>query len=195
MNLKDFRKVLIIRLSSLGDIILTTPFIRTLKEKFPHLQIDFLIKPQYKDILVNNPYIHNIIYYEQDNILKKQLERKLSEQNYELIIDLQNNFRSASISSKLNAIKVKYDKKNFEKFLLVKFKVNKLKEAAQIPVRYAQTIDDFSLDNGGLNLFTTTKPSKSLSEDEKIYRFLPWFSSFYKNVASRLLYRVRRLIK
>jgi heptosyltransferase-2 len=180
LNLDLFKKVLIIRLSSLGDILLSTPLIRSIKRQYPKLQIDFLLRGQYKDVLVNNPYVDNIICYESDVIKKKQLERKLSEKNYELIIDLQNNFRSATISSKLNAIKVKFDKKTFEKFLLVKFKVNKLVEAGQIPLRYAETINDFQLDDEGLDLFTNNNSSTVLNTEEKYIGFCPGSRHFTK---------------
>ncbi len=195
MNLKEFRKILIIRLSSLGDIILTTPLIRSLKKQYPKLQIDFLLRQQYKDILVNNPYVDNIIYYESDNIEKKQLERKLSEQNYELIVDLQANFRSASISSKLNVIKEKFDKKTFEKFLLVKFKINKLQNSKQIPIRYAETINDFQLDDKGLDLFTNNNSSAVLNSEEKYIGFCPGSRHFTKMWPEEYYIQLGNLLK
>ena len=195
MNLKEFRKILIIRLSSLGDIILTTPLIRSLKNQYPQLQIDFLIRPQYKDVLINNPYINNIIYYESDNVEKKLLERKLSEQNHELVIDLQNNFRSAAISSNLKVLKVKFNKKTFEKFLLVKFKINKLRNSKQIPIRYAETINGFQLDDKGLDLFTNNNSSAVLNSEEKYIGFCPGSRHFTKMWPEEYYIQLGNLLK
>ncbi len=195
MNLKEFRKILIIRLSSLGDIILTTPLIRSLKNQYPQLQIDFLIRPQYKDVLINNPYINNIIYYESDNVEKKLLERKLSEHNHELVIDLQNNFRSAAISSNLKVLKVKFNKKTFEKFLLVKFKINKLRNSKQIPIRYAETINGFQLDDKGLDLFTNKNSSAVLNSEEKYIGFCPGSRHFTKMWPEEYYIQLGNLLK
>jgi len=74
---------------------------------------------------------------------------------------LQNNFRSAGIRKKIKAKEVRiFNKRTLDKFLLVKFKINRLKNAELIPVRYAKALDNFELDNEGLDLFTgELKPS------------------------------------
>ncbi len=180
MNLDLVKKILIIRLSSLGDILLTTPLIRSLKKQYPYLQIDFLLRTQYKDVLTNSPYINKIFCYEPGSVEKKQLERNLAEQNYELIVDLQNNLRSASISSNINAKKIRFDKKSFQKMLLVNFKINKLKDASQISVRYAQSIEGFTLDNEGLDLFTKENSSNKFEDNKKYVGFCPGSRHFTK---------------
>ncbi len=164
----------------MGDIILSTPLIRSLRKQYPHLHIDFLLKDQYKDVLINNPYLNNIYTLEEDSIKTRQLHRKISEQNYELIIDLQNNFRSAAITSKLNSIKVEFNKRRLQKILLVKFKINKLKDAPPIPVRYAEAVDDFILDDEGLDLFTKNNPSKLFKTENKYIGICPGSRHFTK---------------
>ncbi len=173
MDLKHLNKILIIRLSSLGDIILTTPLLRSLKKQYPHLQIDFLLRSQYKDILSHNPHISQIFYYENDESEKKLLVKGLAVQKYDLIVDLQNNLRSVSIATKLKAPKVTFDKKTFHKMLLVKFKINNLKNALQIPARYAKTISGLNLDDEGLDIFTNEKPSNEFKANEKYVGFCP----------------------
>jgi heptosyltransferase-2 len=153
INFAQLKRILVIRLSSLGDILLTTPLVRTLKNSFPRLNIDFLIKPQYEDIYKLNPRISLLIHYKKDNIEETFLQLKLNQ--YDLVIDLQNNFRSRSLTRKLNVPTFRFEKKSLEKFLLVHFKINKLKNESQIPTRYAHTIPDFNLDNNGLELFIT----------------------------------------
>jgi ADP-heptose:LPS heptosyltransferase len=91
LSLYTANKILIIRLSSLGDILLTTPLIRSIKNKFPDLQVDFLLKDRYGDVLRYNPNIRNLFS------IKPQEDApidEISSNDYDLIIDLQNNFRS-----------------------------------------------------------------------------------------------------
>ena len=59
-NINKIKNVLVIRLDHIGDILLTTPVIRTLKEKIPAANIDILIRPFTKNILETNPYINKI---------------------------------------------------------------------------------------------------------------------------------------
>ena len=53
-------KILIIRLSSIGDILLATPFIRQVRQKFPNAKIDFLIRLEFESLLLKNPNIDNL---------------------------------------------------------------------------------------------------------------------------------------
>jgi len=151
LDLNKIKKLVIIRLSSLGDVLLTTPLIRSIKRQFPQIEIDFILKEQYKDLLLYNPYLSKIYTYNDKQ--KTSLFNELKSNNYDLIIDLQKNFRSTEIKRILKAPVVSFDKKTFEKFLLVHFKINKLKNLSLIPVRYAQTLNGFNLDNEGLDLF------------------------------------------
>ena len=57
-------KFLVIRLSSIGDIILTTPVIRCLKNQYKESEIHFLVKKQFLPVIASNPYIDKIHCYE-----------------------------------------------------------------------------------------------------------------------------------
>jgi len=57
-------KFLIIRLSSIGDIVLTTPVIRCLKKQVPDAEIHYLTKSTYMQIVSSNPYIDKVHYLE-----------------------------------------------------------------------------------------------------------------------------------
>ncbi|MCU7500735.1 MAG: glycosyltransferase family 9 protein, partial [Bacteroidota bacterium] len=67
MNIGDAENILIIRLSSLGDILLTTPLLRSLKRLYPEKKIDFLIRNEYADILKFNPYVNDVLLYKRDD--------------------------------------------------------------------------------------------------------------------------------
>lgn len=108
-------------MSSFGDIILTTPVLRCLRQQKPEAEIHFLIKKKYAAILENNPYVDKFIYYE--NNLSECIS-ELKAENYEIIIDLHKNIRSFIIRSKLQIKAYSFPKLNLLKLLLVKLKIN-----------------------------------------------------------------------
>lgn len=175
---KIARKILIIRFSSLGDILLTTPLIRSLRKETPKSKIHFLVKDEYKDVLINNPHLDKI------HLLKiekpKELIKELKKEQFDLIIDLQKNLRSLKISAGIKAPKLRFNKRTFAKLLLVKTKINLLKNSPQIPVRYAGAIPNFRLDGEGLELITHNRPSELMNTKEKIIGFCPGTRHFTK---------------
>ena len=180
MNLNKLKKVLIIRLSSLGDILLSTPLIRTFKEKHPQTEIDFLLKGRYKDALIQNPNLNNIFIYPLNKDELTKLIGELKHQNYDLVIDLQNNFRSKNLKSFLEVPKLKFHKRDLEKLLLVYFKINRLKNYPPIPVRYSNTLAKFNLDHNGLDLYTNKKSSDLFKADKNYIGFCPGAKHFTK---------------
>lgn len=133
-------KILIIRLSSIGDIILTTPLVRMLRNAFPQAKIDYLVKPAFTSLLAENPHINTVLTTDQTDALA----------TYDIIIDLQNNFRSKRLrSGKANAIYF-YRKQNWKKLLLVQFKINLFKAYKLIPERYIKAVEALGLKDDGL---------------------------------------------
>ena len=179
-ELSKLNRILIIRLSSLGDILLTTPFVRAIKTQFPHIKIDMLIREEYADVIKLNPYISNKFLFKKNGKSNNALLEQLRSNNYELIIDLQNNLRSKKVVSSLKIKSVKFDKRSFDKFLLVNFKINKLKEAPQIHVRYSKTIQNLKLDNQGLDLFTDKSANTELNGKNNLIGFCPGARHFTK---------------
>ncbi|KAB2908851.1 MAG: glycosyltransferase family 9 protein [Ignavibacteriales bacterium] len=147
------KDILIIRFSSLGDVLLTTPVVRSLKNSYPETNIDYLVKREYLDALSHNPYIRNVFPYQEGKSLKE-----ITGTNYDLIIDLQNNIKSNKFTVG-HEKKIRFHKSNIKKFLLVKIKLNLLEGMPQIPVRYGLSISrsrylpKFQLDDKGLDLF------------------------------------------
>ena len=134
-----YQKILIVRLSSLGDILLTTPLIRSLKKSKPEIEIDFLLREEYREVLINNPYISKLLTLKEKISDLKNQSNDFSKMVMILLLILQNNFRSENLTTGLNCPKVRFKKLSWQKFLLVKFKINKLKNARTIPERYAST--------------------------------------------------------
>ena len=85
------QKILIIRFSSIGDIVLTTPVIRAVKQQVQNVELHFLVKKANEILLKSNPFVDKIHTYKGDT---NALVSELKAENFYYIIDLQNNFRS-----------------------------------------------------------------------------------------------------
>lgn len=149
------KKFLILRFSSIGDIVLTTPVVRCLKQQYTGAEIHYATKKQYKGILENNPYIDKLHLLENSD---KQLIKQLKEESFDYVIDLHNNLRTFRIKLHLGVKSYSFNKLNFEKWLLVNFKINKLPEK-HIVDRYLETLEAFEIinDNKGLDYFIPEK--------------------------------------
>jgi lipopolysaccharide heptosyltransferase II len=189
-----YQKILIVRLSSLGDILLTTPLIRSLKKQNPKLEIHFLLREEYQDVLINNPYLAKLIAIKRLNSSSKTKDI-LSQNKYDFVIDLQNNLRSRLLTNGLKCSKVRFKKLSLQKFLLVKFKINNLKKASPIPERYASVVDNFKLDEEGLDIYTDKKPSEIITGLTNMIGFCPgsrhytkmWPKEYYIELGKKLV--------
>jgi ADP-heptose:LPS heptosyltransferase len=141
-------KILIIRFSSIGDIVLTTPVIRCLKQQLKGAEIHYLTKKSFESILKSNPYIDKL------HLLDEKLSITLGEleqENFDYIIDLHHNLRTSLIKLRLNVKASSFRKLNFKKFLLVNFKINTLPDK-HIVDRYLDTVSFLGVKNDGLGL-------------------------------------------
>ncbi len=145
-------KLLIIRFSSIGDIVLTTPIVRCLKKQMgDEVEIHYLTKDKFFSVLQHNPHIDRIITLE-DKLGKIMPE--LKRQKYDHIIDLHNSMRSALIKFSLKKPAKSFYKLNVQKWLMVNFKINHLPDV-HIVDRYMNTVNflDVNYDGNGLDYF------------------------------------------
>lgn len=144
-------KFLVLRFSSIGDIILTTPVIRCLKLQYPNAEVHFATKKQFKVLVENNPYIDKFFLLEGslDSFIKP-----LQAEEYDYVIDLHNNLRTSIIKYRLGKKSFSYNKLNFEKWLLVNFKINRMPDV-HIVDRNLETVSSLGVknDNKGLDYF------------------------------------------
>ncbi|HKR05855.1 MAG TPA: glycosyltransferase family 9 protein [Bacteroidia bacterium] len=157
-------KFLIIRFSSIGDIVLTTPVIRCLKKQVKDAEVHFLTKTSFREIIEHNPYIDKKIYFEND---LDATVKQLKSENYNYIIDLHHNLRTFIIKLRLMKRSYAFSKINFQKWLIVNFKINTLPQK-HIVDRYFETVKSFEVENDGAGLDYFIIP-----EDEKIIQQLP----------------------
>lgn len=145
-------KILIIRLSSIGDIVLTSPVLRCIKKAQPKTQIHYLTKPAFAALLKNNSYIDKIHEY------NTNITTDLIQEQFDYIIDLQNNFRTLKITKKLRVPTSRLQKLNFKKWLLVQLKINRLPHI-HIVDRYLACANQLPFivpnDGKGLDFFLT----------------------------------------
>jgi len=141
-------KFLIIRFSSIGDIVLTTPVIRCLKKQLPDDEVHYVTKPQFAPILENNPYIDKLHLLSD---LKTTIS-ELKKERFDYIIDLHHNLRTWRLKTAMfEVLSYSFNKLNIEKWLLTNFKINVLPKK-HIVDRYMEPVNFFGVRNDGQGL-------------------------------------------
>ncbi|MEO1051186.1 MAG: glycosyltransferase family 9 protein [Bacteroidota bacterium] len=143
-------KVLVIRFSSIGDIVLTTPVLRALKIQLD-AEVHYCTKIQFKSIIEQNPFLDKKFYLEES---LGELITKLREEQYDYIVDLHNNLRTRIIKLRLGVKSYRFEKLNWEKWLITNTKINRLPNV-HIVDRYMETIKPLGAkkDQQGLDYF------------------------------------------
>ena len=142
-------RILIIRFSSIGDIVLTTPVIRCLKKQLiGDVEVHFLTKSAYQSIVGNNPYVDKV------HTIKKSTNEVIDELkglHFDYVIDLHKNLRSKRVKSKLKKLTFSFNKHNIEKWLLVNTGINWLPKIHLVD-RYFQAVKALGVENDGEGL-------------------------------------------
>ncbi|MCR9286863.1 glycosyltransferase family 9 protein [Saprospiraceae bacterium] len=143
-------KILLIRFSSIGDIVLTTPIIRCLKKQLK-ADVHYLTKQSFSCLLAHNPYIDKVFTL---NKKVSEVLPDLKKEGYDYVIDLHKNLRSSQVKFALKAKSYSFNKINFEKWLIVNFKINRLPNI-HIVDRYFETVKELGIENDeeGLDYF------------------------------------------
>ncbi len=159
------KKILIIRFSSIGDIVLTSPIVRAVKNQ-THAQVHFLVKKQFASVMKFNPFIDKCWNFDPED---PSLLSKLKEENFDLILDLQKNIRSKKVARSLHAKTISFDKINIRKWAYVNFKFPALPNL-HIVDRYFSAVKELGIKNDGQGLDFYVDPhvsSQFLKKDEK----------------------------
>ena len=159
-------KILVVRFSSIGDIVLTTPVVRMLKKQL-NAEIHFLTKSVYVSLFKNNPYIDSV-YQIDDSI--NEIIADLKKEKYDYIIDLHHNLRTQILKFRLGVPSRSFKKLNLEKFMLTTFKRDSLPKV-HILDRYLDAVTNLGVknDNKGLDFFLSDADKVELSLFPKEY--------------------------
>jgi len=152
-------KILVIRFSSLGDVLLTTPIVRSIRKNYPSAEIHFLTKKEFAPILENNPNINQIIKYDNKNDRFIDIIKLIANNQYDLIIDLQSKLNSFLIKLFAgNSKHVTYNKRHFYRWRLTHKSLSK----NLAPIKSTVSLYSTVLDKLGIKL-----------DAEKLDIFLP----------------------
>lgn len=142
------QKILIIRFSSIGDIVLTTPVVRAVKQQLPHAEVHFLVKNSNAILVENNPYIDRVHVLGNDS---SSVVKELKQENFDFVVDLQKNHKSRKLINKLGRPHKSFPKCNIKKAVLVGTKMNFLPEK-HIVERYFEAVKPLNVINDGKGL-------------------------------------------
>ena len=158
--MQETLKILVVRFSSIGDIVLTSPVVRMLKKQL-NAEVHFLTKSAYVSLLKNNPYIDSV--YQIDASINEVIG-DLKKENYDYVIDLHNNLRTQILKFKLGVPSRSFNKLNMEKFMLTTFKMDSIPKV-HIVDRYLDTVLHLGIknDNEGLDFFLSAKDEVDVS--------------------------------
>lgn len=145
------KKILVIRFSSIGDIVLTSPVIRCLAQQLPETEIYVLTRKPHKALYENNPYVSKVYAYDQK--LSEVIDL-LRNENYDFVVDLHKNIRSFRVRFALRKPTGSFPKLNIRKYLLVRFKL-KIMPGIHIVDRYFEAVKKLGVKNDfkGLDYF------------------------------------------
>lgn len=141
-------KVLVIRFSSIGDIVLTTPVLRCIKQQLKDVELHFITKQQFISVIENNPYVDK---FHTINQSLAEIIPQLKKENFDYIIDLHHNARTLKLKLALGKKSFSFNKLNWQKFLIVNFKKNKLPQK-HIVDRYFEAAANIGVKNDGRGL-------------------------------------------
>lgn len=161
-------KILIIRFSSIGDIVLTTPVVRCLKKQL-NAEVHFLTKKGFEKIVADNPYIDKVWTIDSK---VKEIMPLLKKEHFDYIVDLHKNLRTLQVKWGLGVKSLSFNKLNFEKWLLVNFKINHL-PSKHIVDRNLETVAPLGVknDNEGLDYFIPLKDEIDIKALSQKYNF------------------------
>lgn len=163
-------KILIIRFSSIGDIVLTTPLVRCLSQQLPDAAIHYLTKPAFAGILAHNKYVQKV-HTLQPSIVKTI--QQLRAQQYDYVIDLHHNQRSLLVKLGLGVPAKSFDKLNYRKWLAVNCKKIDALPNLHIVDRYIAAAQHLGIKNDGQGLDYFIPPQDEVIIEQHFPNLLP----------------------
>ncbi|MBT3216172.1 MAG: glycosyltransferase family 9 protein [Candidatus Marinimicrobia bacterium] len=161
------KAILVIRFSSIGDIVLATSPLKSIRTAFPDSRIDFLTLDRFQDLLLFHPAIDRLVCLHADADIKEMTHfaRNLRIGDYDLVVDLHNSLRSKWIRSKLHGIKtVVLKKPRWKRFKLFNFHLNHFEAGFSQRALYHEPMKSFLPDN-----FDIPLTELAVKNEEKLF--------------------------
>lgn len=147
--MSNVTRILVLRFSSIGDIVLTTPVLRALKTQLDgEVEIHFYTKQKFAHILEANPHVSYV------HVMERTVQEALPDLlqiGFDYIIDLHNNIRSSVVKRRLKCLAFTFKKYNVEKWLWVNLGINRMPNV-HIVDRYMDTLKAFGVKDDGKGL-------------------------------------------
>jgi ADP-heptose:LPS heptosyltransferase len=155
-------KILVLRFSSIGDIVLTSPVLRNLKKSMKNVELHYLTKTSFRVLLLHNSHVDKLWSFNKN--LSEVLPGLLNEK-FDYVVDLHKNMRTLRLKKKLSVKSFSFNKLNVDKFLLTKLKINRMPKV-HIVDRYLACIEELGVSNDGegLDYFTDPESNAKFSE-------------------------------
>jgi heptosyltransferase-2 len=152
-------RVLVIRFSSAGDIILTSPFLRALRRRYPEAEVHFAVKEEFASLVAHSPHVDRVVRLPRGAgvgallRLKSALIAEVGGE-YDVVFDLHDSLRSRHMRFGMGRRTAIVRKPTLAKWLLVRRKIDRLQPIVAIPERYLETGRDMGIvdDGDGLEL-------------------------------------------
>ena len=138
-------KFLVIRMEDLSGVLLATPLVRCLKQQLQLSEVHCLVNPEWSTVVETNPYVDKIHSWKNGSEFIEELERE----QFDYIIDLQNNLQSRRIKNALKVSSFSYDKLNFQRLVFTKLKWNVMPKHLHLADRFFASVKMFGVENDG----------------------------------------------
>lgn len=171
--MESLSRILIIRFSSIGDIVLSSPLVRLLRARFLESRIDYVTGTRFVELIRFNTNIDRIIEYDASTGIEglKELKKKLHSGNYDLVVDIHNSLRSRYLRQGLGAKKiVTINKRILKRWFLVNLKWNFYDDTVPVTDRYIEPLRSFGIENDGEGLELYLPAEVITSMNEKLRR-------------------------
>ena len=161
-------KILIIRPSSLGDILLLSPCVRLLKKAYPESKITLLIKSHFSEVASLIPHLDSILCFEKKESIFSIIKR-IREEQFDLVVDLHRGLRAQILYLFSGAKrKVHYQKNAIVRFLLIFSRLNFGPGLKPVSSKYIEALKPLGISNDGEGPILSLS---NLNPDEVVKRF------------------------
>lgn len=141
------KKILVIRFSSIGDIVLISPVLRCLQEQ-TGAEVHVITREPFRAILESNPHVAKVYTYKD---VFAEVKEAMQAEQYDFVVDLHHNMRSLQVKRALRRPSASFPKLNIRKWLLVNLHVDRM-PAVHVVDRYFEAVKPLGVKNDGKGL-------------------------------------------